>query len=66
MADTREACRRCGGEMQPGIAMGQTYTAGKPDFPGERDVVTMSAGGPGVVIGVRKCRKCGWSVSDGD
>ena len=31
MADARDeamdtTCRRCGGEMQPGIAMGQTYT----------------------------------------
>ena len=56
-------CRRCGGEMQPGIAMGQTYTAGAPDFPGDREGVTMSAGGPGVVIEARKCSACGWSVT---
>ena len=56
-------CRRCGGEMQPGIAMGQTYTAGAPDFPADREGVTMSAGGPGVVIEARKCSACGWSVT---
>lgn len=68
MADARDeametTCRRCGGEMQPGIAMGQTYTAGALDFPGDREGVTMSAGGPGVVIEARKCRTCGHSVT---
>lgn len=68
MADARDeametTCRRCGGEMQPGIAMGQTYTAGALDFPGDCECVTMSAGGPGVVIEARKCRTCGWSVT---
>ena len=57
-------CRRCGGEMQPGIAMGQTFTSGAPDFPGDREGSTMSAGGPGVVIEARKCADCGWSVTD--
>ena len=57
-------CRRCGGEMGPGIAMGQTYAAGSPDDIGAG--VTMSAGGPGEVIRVRKCRDCGWSVGDAD
>lgn len=56
-------CRRCGGEMQPGIAMGQTYTAGAPDFPGDREGATMSAGGPGVVIEALKCSACGHSVT---
>ena len=58
-----KSCRHCGGEMRPGIAMGQTYTAGAPDFPGDREGVTMSAGGPGVVIEARKCSACGWSVT---
>lgn len=49
--------------MRPGIAMGQTYTAGAPDFPGDRHGSTMSEGGPGVVIEVRKCADCGWSVT---
>ena len=47
--------------MVPGIAMGQTAT-GSPDFPG-REVVTMSPGGPGVVIPCLKCPACGHSVS---
>lgn len=58
-------CRHCGGEMRPGIAMGQTYTVGAPDFPGDRHGSTMSDGGPGAVIEVRKCADCGWSVTDG-
>ena len=58
-------CRRCGGEMQPGIAMGQTYTAGAPDFPGDHHGSTMSAGGPGVVIEARKCVDCGHSITFG-
>jgi len=70
MADARDeamesTCRRCGGEMQPGIAMGQTYTAGAPDFPADREGVTMSAGGPGVVIEARKCVDCGHSITFG-
>lgn len=59
-----KSCRHCGGEMGPGIAMGQTYTGSPDDLGG--DVVTMSAGGPGEVIKVRKCRDCGWSVGDAD
>lgn len=66
MADASETCRHCGGEMHPGIAMGQTYTPGAPDFPGDREGSTMSAGGPGVVIEVRKCADCGWSVTGGE
>jgi len=65
MIDTNpapDACRKCGGEMRPGIATGQTYMAGTPDFPGDKHSSTFSAGGPGVVIEVRKCIKCGWSV----
>ena len=48
--------------MAPGIAMGQTFT-GSPDFPG-REVVTLSPGGPGVVIPCLKCPACGHSVSE--
>jgi hypothetical protein len=47
--------------MRPGIATGQTYTSGAPDFGGS-DCATMSAGGPGVIINVMKCGDCGWSV----
>jgi ribosomal protein L40E len=61
--DAAPSCRKCGGQMLPGIAMGQTYTAGMPDFPGDEKAVTLSAGGPGKVIEAMKCSKCGWSVT---
>lgn len=54
-------CKRCGGIMRPGIAMGQTWSAGIPDFPGQDTCVTMSPGGPGRVIDCMKCEACGWS-----
>ena len=54
-------CKRCGGIMRPGIAMGQTWSAGIPDFPGQDTCITMSPGGPGRVIGCMKCEACGWS-----
>lgn len=55
-------CRKCGGDMHPGKALAQTFTAGAPDFPGS-DIVTLSAGGPGKQIDIMKCSKCGWSVT---
>jgi hypothetical protein len=61
--DAAPSCRKCGGQMLPGIAMGQTYSAGMPDFPGDEKAVTLSAGGPGKVIEAMKCSKCGWSVT---
>lgn len=54
-------CKRCGGIMRPGIAMGQTWSAGIPDFPGQDTCITMSPGGPGRVIDCMKCEACGWS-----
>ena len=54
-------CKRCGGIMRPGIAMGQTWSAGIPDFPGQDVCITMSPGGPGRVIDCMKCEACGWS-----
>lgn len=56
------ACRRCGGPMKPGLAMGQTFRSGSPDFIGGQ-VVTMSAGGPGKLIECLKCADCGHSVT---
>lgn len=56
-------CRKCGGTMQPGHALGQTYTSGTPDDLGATDGQTMSVGGPGVLIDCRKCEDCGWSVT---
>lgn len=55
-------CRRCQAQMQAGIALAQTYTAGTPDFPGDTHATTFSAGGPGEIIEVMKCTACGWSV----
>jgi hypothetical protein len=55
-----DTCRRCGGQMQPGVAIEQTWT-GTPDFPGH-EVVTMSPGGPGKLVACRKCPGCGHSV----
>lgn len=48
--------------MKRGIAMQQTLTAGMPDFPGDSVGITLSPGGPGKVVSVMKCVKCGWSV----
>lgn len=50
--------------MRPGIATGQTYRGGLPDFPGDKHASTFSAGGPGKVINCRKCQDCGWSVTN--
>lgn len=55
-------CRRCGGNMVPGLALAQTYT-GLPDFPGDSRAVTMSPGGPGKLVPCLKCVKCGHSVT---
>lgn len=59
-------CPKCGGEMKEGKALKQTFTAGLPDFPG-MDVnskgQTVSPGGPGELIEVEKCPKCGYSKS---
>ncbi len=54
-------CRKCSGKMINSIAIEETCT-GIPDFPGG-DVVTVSPGGPGKLIKVKKCSRCGWSVS---
>lgn len=61
--ETTQTCAKCGGQMNPGIATGQTYTAGSPDFGPDDEISTLSAGGPGVVIQALKCEKCGWSVT---
>lgn len=61
-AGSDRGCKKCGGEMKQGLAIEQTFT-GMPDFPGCRDVVTLSAGGPGRLIGCMKCVDCGWSTT---
>ncbi len=55
-------CKKCNGDMHPGKAIAQTLT-GMPDFPGDRSAVTLSAGGPGVLIDCLKCSTCGWSMT---
>ena len=62
---TQDDCRKCGGTMKPGKAMGQTFVGGVPDFIGETHSSTFSAGGPGVLIDCMKCVDCGWSVTPG-
>lgn len=61
---TDEPCRKCGGAMRPSKAMGQTFSAGLPDFPGDKVGTTISPAGPGKLIDCLKCESCGWSVSD--
>lgn len=58
-----ETCRKCGGELAPGIAIENTLT-GVGDF-GAHDVVTLSPGGPGRLAYVLKCKGCGYSVTRG-
>jgi transcription elongation factor Elf1 len=59
----QSTCRKCGGEMRPGKALAQTFTAAEPDLP-DSNVVTLKAGGSGKQIDVMKCSECGWSVTD--
>ena len=54
-------CIKCGGDMRPGIAMGQTLT-GIGDFHYADSTSTLSPGGPGKVIECEKCIECGFSV----
>lgn len=58
-------CRRCSGEMKPGQALVTTLVPGIPDFIGETRGVTLSPGGPGKLVEVMKCGKCGYSVTVG-
>ena len=57
-------CKKCGGDMKVGKALQQTYTGSPDDLGG--DVVTMSAGGSGVLVECLKCVACGWSISGSD
>lgn len=49
----------CGGILAPGVAIEQTFS-GEGDF-GPDDDGTMSPGGPGKLIQVAKCPRCGAS-----
>ena len=59
-------CRRCEVPMGHGIATGQTYVGGLPDFEGDKHSSTFSVGGSGKVINVWKCPDCGSSISKGE
>lgn len=56
-------CKKCGGTMDAGKAIEQTYTGGIGDFIGDKYPVTVSPGGPGKLVDCMKCKDCGWSVS---
>lgn len=64
--EKKKKCRKCGGEMAPGIAMQQTWVGGMPDFPGDEAGArgqTVHTGGPGKLTDCSaKCKLCGWSV----
>lgn len=57
-------CPKCHVEMRHGLAMEQTY-GGVSNFPGDAQVVTVYASGPGRLIGCLKCPACGFSRSMG-
>ena len=48
--------------MAQSKAIAQTLT-GMKDFPGDKHAVTLSNGGPGVLIDCLKCTNCGWSMT---
>lgn len=56
-------CKRCKILMEQGIATAQTYVGGEPDFFGDTRSSTFTAGGPGFLMVVWKCPKCGHSIS---
>lgn len=56
-------CLKCNVEKVSGQALMTTLVAGSPDFPGDERGITMSPGGPGVVVTCWKCPKCGHSVT---
>lgn len=57
-------CPKC--PDRPTLIQGQalisTLVPGEPDFPGDPMGVTLSAGGPGKLVGCWKCPECGYSV----
>lgn len=61
MLVSEDKCRKCGGQMKPSKALGQTFR-GKPDFIGSKEIVTVSPGWAAKLIDCMKCEKCGWSV----
>jgi len=58
---TEPHCKKCGTQMQRGVAVGETR-GGVSDFPGG-EIVTTYPGGPGRLIDCYKCPSCGWSMT---
>lgn len=58
-------CTKCnsGAEMRKGVALDQTYT-GIGDFHDGDAVSTISPGGSGRLVTVKKCPECGHSVAN--
>ena len=56
-----QPCKKCGADMKPGVAIGQTFT-GMADFIGG-ECCTVSPGGPGKLVECSKCPECGWSTT---
>ncbi len=56
-------CNKCETQMVEGIAIGQTYVGGMPDFEDEGYSSTFYAGGTGKVIDCWKCPDCGRSIT---
>lgn len=54
-------CVKCLSILKQGIAIENTVT-GIPDFIGDKDNCTISAGGSGKLIPCLKCPNCGYSV----
>lgn len=58
-------CKTCCVKMKIGQAILQTWTAGLPDFIGDKNpsIQTMSPGGPGKLVTCLKCPNCGHSTN---
>lgn len=57
-----DACKKCGGRMRLGSALVSTSVQAVPDFSGDPHASTFYEGGPGRLVTVSKCERCGWSV----
>lgn len=60
-----DACKKCGGLMQRGIAL-ENIMSGIPDFPGHHEAVTLSPTGRARLVECLKCETCGYSVTKQD
>lgn len=57
-----QCCKKCNGKMIPSKALDQILS-GVPDFPNDKQPVTLSPSGRARLIDCEKCSQCGWSVS---